>query len=208
MIDLSDDYVVKYQDTISYFISRAIHDGYSFSHIEYSIAHSSIIEEFEKSNITLIAFSSMEKNYNLVFPFSKNDGFILNVYDKYGWSGFIYLHLFFDLKMTFEALFMVIPIEEMLSCYPLYHEMDYRQMLKYVKEKIKHSTLDVIMKQRNVSTKELSMMTGINYSTLNAIRYNKRDIDKMESKKLYLISKALNVKTESLLSHLELDFDR
>ena len=119
MIYLSDDYVEKYISAISYLIGRSCFEGYSFDFIEKSIAYSSAINEFERSNVTLLAFSSIEKTYNDIFPSHDNE-YNYSEYDIYGWVGFAYVHLFLSLEITFEALFYVIPIEEMLKLYSLY----------------------------------------------------------------------------------------
>ena len=205
MIYLSDDYLTKYCDTLSYIIGRSINDGYSFSSIEKEIADSKMIKEFERSNITTIAFSSAEKLYSDIFPDSVNTGFKLNIYDVYGWAGLSYIHLFIEMQITFETLFIVLPIKEMINLYPLYHEMSFSQLLNHAKELIPYSYLDNIMKKRELSTNELSQKTGIPFSTINQLRYGKRDIGKLESNKLLTLSKFLNVKPESLLNSIQLD---
>lgn len=205
MIYLSDDYLTKYCDTLSYIIGRSINDGYSFSSIEKEIADSKMIKEFERSNITTIAFSSVEKLYSDIFPDSVNTGFKLNVYDVYGWVGLSYIHLFIEMQITFETLFIVLPIKEMINLYPLYHEMSFSQLLNHAKELIPYSYLDNIMKKQELSTNELSQKTGIPFSTINQLRYGKRDIGKLESNKLLTLSKFLNVRPESLLNSIQLD---
>jgi len=207
MIFLSDDYINKYQDTLSYIIGRAIHEQYSFQHIEKTIAYSKMIEELEKSNITSIAFSSMEHNYHEMFALKDNDGYVLDAYGVYGWIGFVYIHAFLTLNITFETLFYALPIQEAISIYPLYHEMDISQTIDYIKEKIKTSILDLIMKHKKISTRELSKSTNIPFSTISALRYGNRDINKLDAMKLFKIAKNLNVKMESLLPDIQLDLE-
>ena len=60
------------------------------------------------------------------------------------------------------------------------------------------------MKSKKISTKELSNRTKIPYSTVSSLRYGKRNIDKVEFRAVIRISKALNIKAESL-SYLELE---
>lgn len=205
MIYLSDDYISKYSDTLSYLIARSYKEGYSLDYIEKVISHSLMINELEKSNITIIAFSSMEKIYSEIFTMNDNN-FKLNIYDEFGWVGNIYMHLFLSLKITFESLFLIVPIKEMLDLYNLYHEMSYSQILEYVKEKNKYSTLDIVMKRRDISNSKLSAITGMSISTIRALRYNKRDISKLEAHKLLLLANALNVKMETLLPDIGLMF--
>ena len=204
MIYLSDDYVDKYANTLSYLIGRSYHEGYSFDYIEKSIAYSLPISELEKSNVTIFAFSSFEKIYHNIFPDKDND-YVFSIYDIFGWVGYTYMHLFLNLEITFEALFYIIPIQEMLNLYNLYHEMSFSQIVDYAKEKIKHSILDVVMKRKEISNKVLLNKTNISISTINALRYGKRSIAKLEADKLLLLSHALKVKMETLLPNIHLN---
>lgn len=208
MIYLSDDYVTKYQDTIGYVIGRAISGGCSPRFIEKTIAYSSAFSSLEKSDITELAFSSKELVFCNMFDLNVSNNFVYSPYDVYGWLGYIYIRLFFDLSVTFESLFIVLPINDAINMYHLYHEMDYRQTFDFVKNKIKYSYLDEIMDKKNMSTQTLSKTSGVSYSTVNAIRYGKRDINKLEAQSLLKLSNALHVKMESLLTDINLIFDR
>ena len=116
--------------------------------------------------------------------------------------------LFFDLKITFESLFIVLPIDKTINMYPLYHEMDYLQTLEFVKNKIKYSVLDEIMTFKSLSTQKLSRLSGVSFSTISALRYGKRDINKLEASSLLKLANALRVKVESLLTDINLIFGK
>ena len=192
MIYLSDDYLTKYCDTISYLLARSYSEGYSFDFIQRTISYSQPISELEKSDITTLAFSSFERIYNNVFP-EHNNEFVFNPYDIFGWSGYAYVHL-------------LIPLKDMLNLYHLYHEMNVSQIEEYASDIIKYSILDIIMKTKSVSNSELSEKTNLSLSTINALRYKKRDINKLEAYKLMLIANALDVKIETLLQPIDLKF--
>ena len=204
MIYLSDDYVTKYSDTLSYLIARSYSENYSFDFIQKTISYSKVINELERSNITLIAFSSFEKTYSETFP-PHDNSFNFDVYNEFGWSGYAYMHLFLKMKITFEALFYLIPIQDMLNLYHLYHEMSISQLVEYALNQLRFSMLDIVMKNSGVSSKELSFITGLSASTINALRYKKRDISKLEAGKLLRIATALDVKIETLLPNIYLD---
>ena len=196
MIYLGYDYINKYQLVISYLIQNAIETGYAVPHIEKEIAYSQVITEFEKSDVTLIAFSSCEKTYSSIFEnnaFKKVDEFGL-----FGWIGYAYIYLFLEKCVTFESLFMIFPIDEMIKKYPVYHEMDIRQLEDDFNYLTRYSLLDAIMKHKGISTTELSNMTGVPFATISSLRFGKRDIDKVEYKTVNKIAKALNIKPDSL----------
>ena len=202
MIYLSDDYIEKYIETLCYLLDRSITEGYSFNVIEMSIAYSTMINELEKSNITLIAFSSIEKNYKDIFPYKDNNHFVSNIYGINGWIAECYIRLFLKFQITFETLFIVLPIEEMTKLYPLYHEMSFTHIDDLFKDKVKYSYLDCIMKSRKISNNDLSELSGIPNGTINGLRYGNRDINKLEGQALLKISQVLSVKIESLLSNI------
>ena len=205
MIYLSDDYVEKYQDSVGYILGRAISNNYSFSFIEKTIASSSIFKEFENSNITQIAFSSPMCLYSKLFD-DEND-YEYEIYSKYAWLGYIYIQLFFELKITFELLFLLLPIEEALQMYNLYHEMDISQTINYVKSKMKPSILHYLISKKNISLNELSNSSGLSFSTIRSLVYGYRDIGKLELKKANQIASSLNVRLDSLIYPLNLDFE-
>lgn len=204
MIYQGYDYLKKYELVISYIIENAITSGYAIPHIERQIAYSKVFTEFEESDVTEIAFSSCEKSY--LSMFEKNSFNKVNEYGIYGWIGYAYIYLFLKEKITFETLFLIMPIENMINRYPVYHEMDIRQLEDDFKYLTRYSLFDAILKAKKISTNELSIKTNIPFSTLSSIRFGKRDINKVEFSTVIKIAKALKIKPESL-SHLELVID-
>lgn len=203
MIYLADDYVQKYENVLTYILGRSITRGYSFSYIERSVAYNAAFSEFEKSNITLIAFSSNEEIYRNIFG-DTDDGYKENLYDVYGWLGFIYCYLFLEFKITFEMLFIALPIETAIEMYPVYHEMDITQLKDYLLEVLRPSSLSLIMKRRGFTMKKLSETTNIPLATIRSLKLGYRDIDKLEVFKATLVASALNVKVETLLKEIPL----
>lgn len=203
MIYLSDDYVTKYSDAISYLLSRSYSEGYSFDFIQKSISYSKMVFELEKSNVTTIAFSSMEKIYSEIFPVHANE-YNFDEYGPFGWVGSMYVHLFLKKQLTFEALFYVIPVEQMLRLYHLYHEMSITGIDDYFDDILKYSILDIVMKNQKISSADLSKKTGMSLPTINALRYGKRSVNKLESEKLLLLAQTLNIKMETLLTSIHL----
>ena len=203
MIYLADDYMQKYENVLTYILGRSITKGYSFSFIERSIAYSITFSEFEKSNVTRIAFSSNEELYRELFSDDNND-YKESRYDIYGWLGYVYMHLFFRFKITFEMLFIALPIETAISMYPLYHEMDITHLCDYFAEVLRPSSLSLVMKKRGFTMKKLSEASNVPFATIRSLKLGYRDIDKLEVFKTVLIASVLNVKIETLLKEIPL----
>ena len=109
------------------------------------------------------------------------------------------------LVITFGISFIILPLKKALSLYKLYHEMDYSQIYSLFDELMGHSYLDAILKNKNISSMELSRRSGVSFPTINALRYKQRDISKLEAKLLFKLAKSLNVKITTLLPSLDLE---
>ena len=198
------DYIDKYVETLTYIIQRAIHNRYSFDYIQRRICFSEMINDFEKSNVTLIAFNSYEKNYSLMFDDSNSFEYQRN--NVINWISHAYIYLFINKQITFESLFLLFPIEEMINLFPLYHEMSFTKLDELYSEKTKYSLLDAIMSKRNMSSNKLAALSGISISTIKSLRYNKRDLNKLQYSYVREIAKQLDIRIESLFNlKLELD---
>lgn len=190
------DYIDKYVETLTYIFSRAMHNKYTYEYIQKRISESEMINELENSNVTLIAFSSFEKNYSSMFD-DYND-FEYKRDNVLNWISYAYIYLFINQQVTFETLFLLFPIQEMINLFPIYHEMDITKLDDCFYEKTKYSLLDAIMNVRKVSSYKLAELTGISVSTIKALRYSKRDLNKLQFSYVRDIAKHLGVKIESL----------
>jgi DNA-binding Xre family transcriptional regulator len=63
------------------------------------------------------------------------------------------------------------------------------------------------MNYKGVSSQKLSSSSGVSLSTINALRYGARDINKLEAGLLLKLANSLRVKVESLLADINLIFD-
>ena len=206
MIFTADDYIEKYQNVLFHLLSKSIGLKHSFSYIEKKISNSVVFSEFERSNITLIAFNDSERIYDDVFGSSDED-LLMEDDTIFSWLSYVYIHLFLKYKTTFEMLFFALPIERAMQMFHLYHEMDISHVDDAFINSMKPTHLACIMKSKKISTKELSEKTNIPYATMRALKLGNRSIDKLEASKLVAIAYCLDVKIETLLSSIPLVTD-
>lgn len=206
MIYSSYDYLSKYYDTLGEIIALARLDKYSNDFIEKTIASSKMISELENSNITLIAFSSSSLLYRSIFPEGKSLIDDIAMFDMNYWMGEMYMSVFLKYKLTFEAIFTIIPLEVMQYQYVLYHEMDISSFFEYFESLLKEENLfSRFLKKKKVSAVKLSKMTGISLSTIRSIKENKRDIKKMRVGLIENIAIHLDINIRSLLCPITLE---
>lgn len=205
MIYTSYDYISKYSDTLAEIIALAKLDKYSFEYIERVLSSSKMIDEFEYSDITLIAFTSSSRLYRSLFPEAKASINDIALFDSSYWIGETYIRIFLKYKLTFEAIFTYLPLEIMERQYALYHEMDEGQFDEYFESVLKENILSKIMSKKSITSVALSKKTNISLSTIRSLKEGKRDIHKISADKLEKIATSLNIKLRTLLYPITLD---
>lgn len=205
MIYTSYDYISKYSDTLAEIIALAKLDKYSFEYIEKTLSSSKMIDEFEYSDITLIAFTSSSRLYRSLFPEAKASINDIALFDSSYWIGETYIRIFLKYKLTFEAIFTYLPLEIMERQYALYHEMDEGQFDEYFESLLKENILSKIMSKKSITSVALSKKTNISLSTIRSLKEGKRDIHKISADKLEKIATSLNIKLRTLLYPITLD---
>lgn len=205
MIYTSYDYISKYSDTLAEIIALAKLDKYSFEYIERVLSSSKMIDEFEYSDITLIAFTSSSRLYRSLFPDAKASINDIALFDSSYWIGETYIRIFLKYKLTFEAIFTYLPLEIMERQYALYHEMDEGQFDEYFESLLKENILSKIMSKKSITSVALAKKTNISLSTIRSLKEGKRDIHKISADKLEKIATSLNIKLRTLLYPITLD---
>jgi DNA-binding Xre family transcriptional regulator len=205
MIYTAYDYLTKYGDTIGEIINLAELDGYSFDFIEKTLYKSSMIKEFEESNITQIAFNSSILIYRKLFPNSEATTKDIHLFSSYYWIGEMYIKIFFKYKVNFETIFAYLPIQKMHELYEVYHEMDVTQFYRYFESLKEKNTFEIFLKEKELTLKALSNKTGISVSTLKALKEGKRDFVNLKSSYLEKISHYLGVEMQTLLGEITLE---
>lgn len=205
MIYTSYDYLSKYSDTLGEIINLAEIDGYSFDFIEKTLIKSSLIKEFEDSNITQIAFTSSIQLYRKLFPDSKASIKDIHLFSSHYWIGEMYIKFFLRYKVNFQTIFAYLSIQKMHELYSLYHEMDIIQFYSYFELERKKSTFAIFLKEKGMTLKELSQKTNISISTLKALKEGKREFANLKSSYLEKIAHYLDVEMTSLLENITLE---
>lgn len=205
MIYTSYDYLTKYGDTLAEIINLAELDGYSFDFIEKTLIKSTMIKEFEGSNITQIAFTSSIQLYRKLFPGSEATTSDIQLFSSHYWIGEMYIKIFLKYKVNFQTIFTYLPIQKMHELYGVYHEMDVTQFYKYFESLRQKNIFTIFLKEKELTLKSLSEKTGISVATLKALKEGKRDFANLKSSYLEKISHYLGVEMQTLLGEITLE---
>lgn len=185
------------------------------------IFHYGFINEFHPKaiegriiNSQIVNFLETNKDYFLeeknddeiicdLYSLNKNHQIDMNFSNLSLWIANAYLNLFFEFKKSFAYLFLYISLEEMVDKFDLYHEMDVTQMFEYFANQIKEKTLlSNLLKEKKLTTKQLSVLSGISINTLNGYCKSDSILYGASYEYVSLISQILNVKPNIFLKKL------
>lgn len=168
--------------------------------VEKRVGKSAYFIAAENNNDDLILYSSSNKVLSTIFYDVDISKYSNSLYNGCVWLSDLYVQIQMKTNMTFEAIFLYLPIEDGFYMYPLYHEMDFNQGIDFFLERVnKHSVLWHAMKRRDVSIDELAKASGLSYQTISSFRTRKNDIGKASARSLLKIASYLCIRPETLL---------
>lgn len=192
---ISVDYVATISEYLSSIIGYGIKNEYSLSIIEDRISFSDMFRKLEQGDYSFLLERTIEKELELVYSRSI-EGTTLDTNSIILWLGEAYTKLFFRYHKAIYYIFLYFPIEEMISIYGLYHEMDWTQLYSLFEKRVSEvPLLKKLLIKRNLSANKLSSLTGISLNTINY--YCLDDNHLYEAKYSYIDSIALALKVNS-----------
>ena len=110
------------------------------------------------------------------------------------WASKMYLTLSLNLNIPLKTIVLLCPLKQMLELFEVNHETNDIQTIDYFKTNVlNNSILKALRKLRNVTVRQLSVMTGININTLNAYEKNNTNLYNASFSNIQLMMQALNV---------------
>ena len=110
------------------------------------------------------------------------------------WLGEAYLRLYFKYHKSISFIFLYFPINKMTNMFNVYHEMDWPHLYQYFESEIKKkSVLSLLLKKRQITTYELSVLTGIKYQTIKNYCRNNSNVYNASFNSVMKISSILHI---------------
>ena len=169
-------------------------------------------DKFERGNPAIIAgMSGIELAQHVIlyaypkweFPkqiFSEERS---NVY----WVGWALAQYQWDTAKRFKDIFARVPLTEMISMYPVYHEMDIVHFIEDMNKRydaVELATkLKTIRENRGISQMELAKLSGVKLRSIQMYEQKVNDIDKAQAGTVYKLSRVLGCTVEDLLEQPE-----
>ncbi len=187
----------------SHIIGYGLNNKYSFDSIEEFISYSDMFARLERSDSSFLTERTINQEIAFIYKLQNSVDELPGMNSILLWIGQAYMRLFFHFHKSIYYVFLYIPIEEMISLYSLYHEMDWNQLFDYFNEQTSKITLlRKLLDKKKLSVNKLAQLSNISEATVRY--YTLSDSNIYEAKYVYIdaIALALKVNTNVFLKNV------
>ena len=190
----------EYVNVLERILSSAYKYSYSTNMVEKEVSYSSFFQMIEKEKY---GYSPITTDVEIIQKIFNDPTIDLNnvlVYNQCLWTAESYIRIQQETGMTFEAIFLYIPIKKMYEYFDTFHEMDFSQIIGEFKRLVSlESILSILRSNYGYSLSYVADKTGISYDTLFSYKQRRRDIKKMNAADAARLASFLRVRIETLL---------
>ena len=192
-------YLLEYADLFARVLSIGYEKEYTTSSIERLISYSPYFQAIEKDQLGFAPIITDVALIRALFPDLNINLTNRPIYIQCMWAAESYLRIQGETGLTFECIFLYIPLNKMYSYFPIYHEMDFSHIVNEFKRLYQEqSALSIIMDKYGYSIEEFADRTKISYETLYSLKKRRRDIKKISVAVASVLSYALHVRLETV----------
>lgn len=196
---MNSQYLNEYASNLERILSIGYEYKYSTPSLERLISYSEYFQNIEKDNR---GFAPITNDVTLIkdlFPNLKVDLLNMPHYNQCLWAAESYLRIQGETGLTFECIFLYIPINKMYEYFPLYHEMDFSHIINEFKRLyVEKSALQLLIERYHYSLSNLSKEIGVSYDMLYSLKLRRRDIKKTSVEIVARLSQVFNVRIETI----------
>ena len=170
-----NDYELKtLEDLFARLFVIAIKNKINFNSFTNMLERSVFIYKIEENKYDDYFNASIERIFNDITGFSISVDCSYGIYNDAYWCGKSYFDLHYKLNKSFAYLFLKLPLEKLMDCYLVYHEMDFSSLVDFFNKTEKEKTiLRLLCINNHCSLNDISKKTLIGISTLK--KYNASD---------------------------------
>lgn len=200
---MNNQYLYEYTNILEHILSVGYEYNYSTSSLERLISYSSYFQNIEKDNRGFAPIINDVTIINDFFPNLKIDLLKTKHYNQCLWAAESFLRIQGETGLTFECIFLYIPINKMYEYFPLYHEMDFSHIIKEFKRLFEEkSALGLLIEKYHYSLTDIAKQTGISYDLLSSLKQRRRDIKKTSVEVVARLSRIFNVRIETIAENV------
>lgn len=192
-------YLEEYTSKLERILSVAHESHHSLTALQRMIAYSPYFNAIENDTCGFTPITTEQALIKEFFPYFKKDLLEVPTYVESLWAAESYLRIQEKTKLSFELIFLYIPITKMYEYFPIYHENDSSSIVKEFNRLYKEeSVLSLLLNRYRYSLKELSKEIDVSYSVLSSLKQRRRDIRKSSVEIVIKLSRALHVRIETI----------
>lgn len=175
--------------------------------------HSGYADKFERGNPAIVAgMSGIELAKKIILYAYPNPKFPERIFSEdrsnVYWAGWALAEYQWTTCKRFKDIFSRISLEEIISMYDVYHEMDIKHFIEDIDKKYDSITqethLKTIRENRGISQAELAKLSGVKLRSIQMYEQKANDIDKAQAGTIYKLSRVLGCTIEDLLENPEM----
>ena len=180
-------------------LERILSTGYKY---EYAL-------DFIERGISYCSYFQMIERHQNPFPLSsalvdsiyydiKVDHDEVPTYRECLWAAEAYVRIQNHTRLSFEAIFLIMPLKEMYNTFPLYHELDFSKIIEHFMNKQKEKTIfSLLLKKYGYKLDYVAKKVDISINTLYSFKQGKRDMKKANVDLVQKLASFFNVRIET-----------
>ena len=196
---MNTNYLYDYVTLLERALSFAYKNNYSLDALQRNISYSDTFLSIENNKNDLGPVINDKSLIKSLFPDVDSSLEDVPEYNQCLWAAESYLRIQNASSLTFEAIFLYIPIKAMYDYFPVYHEMDFSQIInRFFELYNSQSVLSLLLRKYGYSVKKVSEMVSIPYDTLQSLKSRRRNITKISVDAALSLSRLFNVRIETI----------
>ena len=205
----SESYLSDAKQNLAEFFDYAVNVcHFEANYFSELFVQSGYAEQFERGNPAIVAGMSgielAEKVIIYAYPNWKpvDRGFVQERTSVY-WTGWALAEYQWATCKRFKDIFSRISLDEVISMYHVYHEMDIVHFIEDMNKRYdaakQETRLKTIRENRGISQAELAKLSGVKLRSIQMYEQKGNDIDKAQAQTVYKLSRVLGCMIEDLL---------
>ena len=196
---MNSQYLYEYTNILERVLSVCYETNYATSSLERLISYSSYFQNIEKDKKGFAPITNDATLVRDLFPNFKEDISTIPTYNQCLWAAESYLRIQGETGLTFECIFLYIPINKMYDYFPLYHEMDFTHIIKeFYKLFNEKSVLALLTDKYQYSLSDIAKQIDVSYDLLSSLKQRRRDIKKTSVEIVVKLAQVFNVRIETI----------
>ena len=196
---MKEDHLYEYSDIVERILAFGYERKVYLKYLEHQISYAPFFLGLEKDDGVNNRYLIGEEVIADMFPEMSHDFSNIGFYVQTLWASEVLLRLQVHSHLTFEAIFIYLPLEVIYQCFFIYHEMDFSQMnIRFDEEREKSNVFALLLKRRKVKMTTLSEKTRIPYRTLVGFKSGQSKIKNASFDTVYKLATYFNVRPETI----------